>query len=270
MIKFKNLLLLALFLSASVASTERIITLSPHLTEWVYSLQSGDKLVAVSEFSDFPNEAKQLPVVASHHGVNFKRLIALKPTFILAWDGGNKTQDIARLRALGYEVFTSSPNSPAGLSSEIRQLAKRLNKTELAKELTHRFTQDIAEIRQQFGSKKQRVFYYYWEKPLMTIGAGTWANQLLNLCGAQTIFSDSPVDFPEVSLHDVLKRQPTKLIASSHHSQQVLEQFWKPHRNVLKAPLIKVNPDIFGRFTLRLPGELLQVCEKIASEPSPH
>ncbi len=245
------------------AASERIITLSPHLTEWVYSLNSGRDLVAVSEFSNYPTQAQRLPTVANHHGINLKNIVALKPTLILAWEGGNKAQDIARLRSLGYEVFTSSPQSPRDISKEIRLLGKRLGKAELAQSLTEKFDAQITSIQQQFSQTRKPVFYYYWDKPLMTIGPDTWANQLLNICGANTIFMDSSVSFPEVSVEEVLKRQPALLIASSQQTPQLLEQFWTPHRDVLAAPLLIVNPDVFSRFTLRLPDALLSLCEKI-------
>ncbi|MCW8091702.1 helical backbone metal receptor [Alteromonas sp. ASW11-130] len=247
------------------ASAERIITLSPHLTEWIYSLEKDDELVAVSEFSNYPPSAKRFPTVANHNGINFKRIVTYKPTLILAWEGGNKPQDIARLQSLGFEVFTSSPKSPKDIAVEIRELGKRLKQTKLAEKLTLKFENDIADIENKFGHTDQSVFYYYWDKPLMTVGRETWANHLLNICGARTLFDDSPVDFPEVTLEEVLKRQPTLLIASSHQSLSILEQFWQPHRNFLAAPLVRVNPDVFSRFTLRLPNELLTLCKKISS-----
>ncbi len=258
------LFLLELICRPAMASAERVITLSPHLTEWVYSLNSGEQLVAVSEFSNYPEQAQSLPTVANHHGINLKDIVALEPTLILAWEGGNKAQDIARLRALGYEVFSSSPQSPRDISREIRLLGNRLGKAELAQSITEKFDKKIADIKQRFSHKRKPVFYYYWDKPLMTIGPDTWANKLLNICGAQTLFADSPVNFPEVSVEEVLKRQPGLLIASSHQQAQLLEQFWVPHRPVLAAPLLIVNPDVFSRFTLRLPEALSSLCEEIA------
>ncbi|NMH59749.1 helical backbone metal receptor [Alteromonas ponticola] len=259
----KLLLLLCIFSCNGLATNERIITLSPHLTEWVYSLEREEQLIAVSEFSNFPEQAKSLPTVANHHGINLKRIVALRPTLILAWEGGNKEQDIARLRSLGFEVFTSSPQTPQDIGTELSALAKRLDKVSLATTLVSNFTTAMTDIKSRFGQTRQPVFYYYWDKPLMTIGTDTWANQLLNHCGAETLFSDAPVDFPEVTLQQVLKRRPVLLIASINQAPALLEQYWAPHRHVLSAPLIQVNPDVFSRFTLRLPTDLRALCQHI-------
>ena len=107
------------------------------------------------------------------------------------------------------------------------------------------------------------VFYYSWTTPLMTVGPDAWANKLLHVCGAQTLFYDSPVDYPQVALKDVLTRQPQALVAASKSARADLEGFWADHRSFLNAPLIVVNPDITSRFSLRLINELKLLCEGI-------
>ncbi|MEC8231082.1 MAG: cobalamin-binding protein, partial [Pseudomonadota bacterium] len=90
-----------------------------------------------------------------------------------------------------------------------------------------------------------------------------WANQLLKVCGAQTTFIDSPVDYPQVYVKDVLIRQPKVLVAASKSSKDELEIFWQPHREHLSAPLIVVNPDVTSRFSLRIINELKILCKGI-------
>jgi len=79
----------------TMAAPKRVVTLSPHLTEWMYSLDAEDTLVGVSAYSDFPPEAASLPVIADYNGANLASIMALKPDLILAWQGGNKPQDTA-------------------------------------------------------------------------------------------------------------------------------------------------------------------------------
>src|ERR1051326_3324452 len=63
----------------------RIVSLAPHVTEQLFAAGAGARLVAVSEYSDYPEEAKRLPQVASSGGVDLERVLALKPDLVVAW-----------------------------------------------------------------------------------------------------------------------------------------------------------------------------------------
>ncbi|MBD3586185.1 ABC transporter substrate-binding protein [Salinimonas sp. HHU 13199] len=245
-------------------SDQTIVTLAPHLTEWVYSLEQQDKLLAVSAYSDYPDAAKALPRVADANGVNIKAIVKLQPDVILAWRGGNKPQDIARLKQLGFTVFESQPLTPADISKEYRQLGGVLHVSERARELADNFDTQLSHLARQYKNVSAiTVFYYMWTAPLMSVGPDAWASKLLAQCGVQTLFNDAHVDYPQVSVQEVIRRQPDLLIAATSRNISVEQQFWSPHNDVLQAPVIAANPDIFSRFTLRLIPELRSLCKQI-------
>ncbi|WP_246604310.1 MULTISPECIES: helical backbone metal receptor [Alteromonas] len=245
-------------------SAPRIITLAPHLTEWVYSLGLEAHLIGVSDYSNFPDEAQLLPKVADYQGADLSQIMALQPTLILAWEGGNKPQDLHRLESLGYKVFRAKITEIEDIATELMRLAKVTNTEEKANALTSEFLRHLAALRAKYATPSNKeVFYYSWTSPLMTIGDNAWPNKLLNVCGAQTLFADSPVDYPQVSVQEVLSRQPFTLVAASNQPASDLEQFWLAHRRFLSAPLIAVNPDITSRFSLRLINELKTLCKGI-------
>lgn len=241
-----------------------IVSLAPHLTEWVYSLGLQQHLVAVSDYSDYPTAAKALPRVADYQGADIAAIVALKPSLVLAWDGGNKPQDIHKLRALGINVFSSRISSIEDIASELIKLGELTKKEKAAQALAQRFRNELNALINKYGNKPYKpVFYYSWTSPLMTIGPRAWPNKLLNVCGAQTAFVDSPVDYPQVSIKDVLIKQPAALVAAVKNTPEALSLFWAPHHEFLQAPLIVVNPDVTSRFSLRLINELKNLCEGI-------
>lgn len=242
----------------------RIISLAPHTTELVYGLGAGDRLVAVSDFSDFPSDAKQLPSVASFQGVNFEQILRLKPDLIVAWQGGNKPQDLNRLAAMGMTMFYSSPQTPKDIAEEIIILGDILGLQANAKRISQSMLQRLASIRKKYATEQQiPVFYYMWATPLMSVGKGAWANQLLSYCGAKNIFVDAIVPYPEVSMEQVLTRQPQFLIAAMNTKVNIAESHWSSVRGLIKAPVITVNPDLLHRFTPRLIDGLVDMCEKL-------
>lgn len=257
------LLCLALFCS-TLGAQQRIISLAPHTTELLYALGAGDQLIAVSDYSDYPQAAAKLPSVANHNGVDFEQIMRLKPDLIVAWQGGNKPQDLAKLASLGFNLYLSNPQLPIQIADDILALGKKIGQTTRAQHLSDAFEQDLATLRHKYAAlPKVAVFYYMWPTPLMTIGQGAWASHLLKLCGATNIFDDSSVPYPEVNIEQVARRHPQKIIAALNVTSQDADSFWQPKRGVIDAPLAVVNPDKLHRFTPRLLEGLETLCEKI-------
>ena len=242
----------------------KIVSLAPHLTEWAFSLGLGANLVGVSDYSDYPDAAKNIKRVADFQGADIATIVALEPDLILAWEGGNKPQDIHKLSSMGLNVFSSKIESITDIASEIKRLGALTHTQQKATQLSNDFLNELSQLRNKYDKAPLiPVFYYSWTAPLMTIGPDAWGNQLLNVCGAETLFADSPVDYPQVAVKDVLTRQPHALVAASKSSYSELEVFWRDHRVFLKAPLIVVDPDVTSRFSLRLINELKVLCKGI-------
>lgn len=254
----------AMFHFSVQATAQRIISLAPHTTELIYALGMGEHLVGVSDYSNYPPQAEQLPSVANYNGLDFEAIMQLKPDLIVAWQGGNKPQDIARLSSLGFSVYSSAPQSPDDISKDIVKLGETLGRSEQALILANQFQAELDQLKQRYLTQaKIRVFYYMWTAPLMTIGADAWATKLLDICGATQIFNDSMVAYPEVSKEQVISRQPTLLIAAMKIKELDAQQFWQPTHSLLKAPVVVVNPDELHRFTPRLINGLTSMCKQI-------
>jgi vitamin B12 transport system substrate-binding protein len=250
-----------------IESPKRIISLAPHLTELAYALKVGDRLVAVSDYSDYPEQASRLPSVASFQGVDFEAIVRLKPDLILAWQGGNKPQDLARLTSLGFTLFYSNPKKLSDISTEVRALGDALNQTEIGEQLATNFDVTLGAIKAEYQSEVQiPVLYYLWPKPLMTIGQSAWGNELLSVCGARNIFDDAINDYPEVPIESVVRRKPRVIVAVNKESQQQITHFWRPWLPLLERSerhLKQANPDLLHRFTPRLLTGLSELCKHI-------
>ena len=97
----------------------------------------------------------------------------------------------------------------------------------------------------------------------MTIGQAAWANKVLAICQAESVFNDSPIDYPQVSIKQVLLRKPQLLVAATNQPLETQEQFWAVHRDVIKAPLITADANALHRFTLRITGAIETLCQRI-------
>src|SRR5262245_16850657 len=100
----------------------RIISLSPHVTEMTYVAGAGDKLVGVIKFSDFPPEAKKLPIVGDGRAVDYDRILALNPDLVVVWFHGIAMKQMDRVRSLGIPVFFSNPKTIDDVASGVEKL----------------------------------------------------------------------------------------------------------------------------------------------------
>ena len=245
-------------------AAERIISLAPHTTEWLFELGVGERVVAVSAYSDYPAAAAQLPVVADANGIDIEQIIRLSPDLILAWKGGNKPQDLARLESLGFDLFYSSPEAPADIVMEMQVVGERLGVSKQVNRISEAFSNQLKRIKSQYiGYDKQSVFYYMWLSPLMSIGPNAWATKLLEHCNAEHVFMDASVDYPQVSAEQVIRRQPSLLVAASKLPMQQHRAYWQRWDTLLSAPVLVVDPDLLHRFTPRMLRGLEQLCEGI-------
>lgn len=240
---------------------KRIVTLSPHLTEIVFSLGLGANIVGVSDYSDYPDKAKEIKSIASYEGANIAEIVRLKPTHILVWRGGNKDADIQKLGQLGFKVYESNIQSVDQLFTDIRGIGAFLGLDTEAATLVASAKKQTQDISKQYKNKRAKALYYMNNQPLIGLGNDPWLNDLLALCGIQNVYIDSIAGYPQLQLSDIIRKQPELIIAANHAEQNVIEQFWKLHQRVLNAKIVKANPDALHRFTLRAIDEINRICE---------
>lgn len=241
----------------------RIITLSPHLTEIVYALGKGDKIVAVSDYSDYPKQAANIKSVASYEGANIAEIVRLKPTHILVWRGGNKDADIEKISQLNTNLYESNITSVSTLFEDIISIGAFLSAQEEARVLVERMTLVVNSINSKHQNKSVSAVYYLSTQPLLGLGNDKWLNSLLTLCGINNIYLDSPSAYPQLQMSHILRNQPDLLIAASASTNSQVEAFWQPYQSIYKAKIVLANPDALHRFTPRALSEMDRVCDAI-------
>jgi iron complex transport system substrate-binding protein len=196
------------------APAQRIISLAPHVTEQLFAAGAGAKLVAASEYSDYPEEAKSLPRVASSGTVNLEMVLALKPDLVVAWRLEATAAALARLESLGVPVFYSEPRRLAHIPAMIEALGELAGTGAAAKPLAASLRKELARLDAAYrGRRPVSVFYQISERPLMTLGGGHFVSDAIALCGGRNIFADAAVMAPVVNVESVLAADPEAILA---------------------------------------------------------
>jgi len=247
---------------------QRIVSLAPHVTEQLFAAGAGKKLVAVSEYSDYPEEARRLPQVASSGGVDLERLLALKPDLVVAWRLEATAAALARLETLGLPVFYSEPRRLAQIPDGIEALGELAGTADTARGVAASLREQLNSLKTQYASKRAvSVFYQISERPLMTLGGRQFVSDAIELCGGRNVFADSPVMAPQVNIEAVLAADPEAIItASASPSDRSWQALWRRFpgmRAVRAGNLYAVPMNEMHRHGPRAIGATALLCRDI-------
>jgi vitamin B12 transport system substrate-binding protein len=244
----------------------RIVALAPHAVELLFALGVGDRIVATTDFADYPEQAKSIPRIGGYNGMNIEAIYALEPDLVIAWEGGNQEQDVQRLESLGLNVMRTQVKDIDHLGAHIRMLGARLGVPERADVLASDFERRLAKLRSENAQKsKVRFFYQLWMQPLRTMTADSWVNALLSTCGGLNIVPNDPVsEYPNVSVEKVLIAQPEAIIVPSHHGDEAetndLWSSWPEIPAVRDGHIFYLDGNHLHRYSLRMLEGIEAVC----------
>ena len=198
----------------------RIVSLAPNLTELVFAIGAGDRLVGVTEFCDYPPEAKGIPPVSGFSIVNLETLVATNPDLIIA-NRGNQPQDLATLRRMGYQVFAFRIDSLGMLLDAARTLGTILDVSGAADSVAEswRFRIDAVErsvLAQTQTRRRPRVFFGGMQEPVYTVGSSGYISDLVTRAGGSNVFDDLPAAWPRIDLETLVARDPEIMVIGFH------------------------------------------------------
>lgn len=246
---------------------QRIISLTPHLTELVFAVGAGAQLVGVDSASDYPEAAQSLPRIGDYSRVNFERILALKPDLVLVWVGGNRAADIHALKQMGLTVLQTQATRLDDVARLLRLLGTISGHAVAGETAARNYARQLAALQAKSArGTPLKVFYQVWDRPLMTVGGTHWISDALELCGARNVFSDLQVLSPVVSIEAVLQRSP-ELIVSGTDAPDMRRQ-WRRFANlpaVKRQAFVRVDADRLHRLTPRLIDGVAELCSAVSA-----
>ena len=214
------IMLMVLFASESHAEPpQRIISVAPNITEILFALGLGDRIVGVSSFCDFPEEAKGRPKVGGMSNPSLEAVVSLRPDLVLFSIDGNPKSFEERLRSMNVHTFTLRPRRIAELPVGIRQIGSAVGVPEKADELAREMEKKILALKEreqtirkrQSTDQKQKVLFIIWPEPLIVAGPGSIADDALKMIGVVNISGDTVSSYPKYSIEDIIRQAPDSI-----------------------------------------------------------
>jgi iron complex transport system substrate-binding protein len=220
---------------------QRIVSLAPSITETLFALGLGDRVVGVTDWCDYPPEAMNKTKVGGYTTPDIEKIVALNPDLILVAHG-TPMEVINTMVGLGLTLFGIKTTDLDDLLNDIRRIGEITDKELEAQALTSEMASKIKAVTDVTSEleNRPRVFYIIWNDPLQTAGSGTFIHELIekgggvNICGNIT-------GYPIISIEEVIARNPEVIITSAWPG--IYE--WAMNETALNATDARQNNRVF-------------------------
>lgn len=219
------------------AEPQRIVTFAPSMTETLFALGAGDRIVGVSgPFDDYPAEAKGIEQVGGggEFGVdpNIERVLALAPDLFLAISGGDAWK--AELRDLDVPVVTLDAVDFDDLLDDIRTMGELTGTGDAAETLVEDMAARADAVEAQTAEPVSCFFEVYYP-PLTTVGPDTFLFDLLERAGCDPVTADAMSDYPEWSVEDLVAEGPDVYLATPESAKSTSKIAERPGFDAIPA-----------------------------------
>jgi len=256
---------------------ERIISLAPSVTEWMYAIDAGDLMVGRTEFCNYPEEAIELPAIGgfSASSISIETIISLEPDLVI---GGSiyQVEVVDSLNDAGINAFILEPNSIDEVFDTLILLGKVTDNLEHAEHVVENMRSRINAVQEIVATISQNecvtVFYKVWNDPYMTATNQTFIGELISLAGGVNIFGDIQEDYPAISAEEIIEKDPHVILGPSDHGDQLLVEViagrdgWENLSAVKNGRVYILDGDIVSRAGPRVVDALENIAQSLYPE----
>lgn len=194
----------------------RIVSMAPSITEVVFALGLGDRVVGVSAFCDYPPEAAKKPKIGGVVNPNMEAVVALNPDLVLALPNATQENMFRSLRQLGIKVLTLKNDTLEDFFNTIRAIGEVTSTQPAADEMSERLRAKFSDISGRVAlGPRRKVMFIVGVDPLFVAGRDTFIDELITIAGGTNIAADSISKYPQLGIEEVVSRAPEVILYTS-------------------------------------------------------
>jgi iron complex transport system substrate-binding protein len=222
-IKISSLILLAL-LSSQTAWAEapvRIVSLKPTITDVVYALGLGERLVGVTRYCNIPKGRKGPAIVADYTRPYVERIVALSSDLVLGSRENSSRRSIDNLKRMGLKVKLFPFGKMEDSLESIVEIADALGEGEHGRKLAKKLRLELAKLKRTYGEKPTKRAVIVWgRRPMVVAGSGTFMDEALAYIGSKNAVRGSGVKYPKIGLEELIALNPDIIVDLSMGSER--------------------------------------------------
>jgi iron complex transport system substrate-binding protein len=209
------LFLLFLFNTSFLFSQERIVSLTPSITETIYLLGEQDKVVGITSFCR--RISKKQKIVGTYLEPNIEEIVRLNPDIVFISKEGTRKEIVEKIREFDIKVIVLNPaNDFTELKQQFLELAKVLNKQEIAKKIIYEYETKISKLKR---NKSKRVLCIISFQPIFVASDKSYIGEIIRYAGGENVIK-SKISYPQVSIEKILELKPEVIILSTMGSTE--------------------------------------------------
>ncbi|MBI4892628.1 MAG: ABC transporter substrate-binding protein [Acidobacteria bacterium] len=252
--------------AAFCAAPQRIVSTAPSVTEILYALGLGSRVVGVTQYCRYPADAQTKPKIGTFLEPDFERILSLRPDLVIVIS--NPIQVAERLRKLGLNAQEVKQDSIADTMASIRAIGGWTGTGPQALNLEQSIRASLDQVRAHSQKlPRKQVLFLVGRAPgtlqgMVGTGPATFVDELITLAGGVNMLRQSPIAYPRVSLEQILSANPDIILDMgdfAHGESKPLEPAARVLALWAKYPQLKAVGT----------GGVIQVASEIFIRPGP-
>ena len=234
---------------------KRIVSLSPATTEILFALGAGPRLVGRSDFDLWPAPARAILALGNGIQPNVEAVLGTHPDLVILYASQDNRPAASRLQAAGVNTLALKLDHISDFRRTAQLLGAILRDSARAKSVTDSVYRTLDRVRSSTAHlPRPKVFWHIWDAPLITIGAGSFMNELVDIAGASNVYAaDITGPSKPISLEDVARRNPDFILAGPIGAEKIkADPRWRIVRAARQNRVLIVDTVLVARPSVRL------------------
>ena len=250
----------------SVAPTiRRAVSLAPSVTENVFAVGAGERLVGVTSYCNYPREAAAIDKVGDTLAPNIEKIIALRPDVVIVTTASQLEAFTKTLDDRGIAVFVSNPVKLTDITDDLRRLGDLFGTSEIADHLANELDARAAMMRETNRAKQAvNAFVQISKQPLYSIGKDAFLTEAFEIAGARVLTADIPGAFPVISKESAIAMSPEVIFISDSPDNDAPNEAFDRSPAVLSRRVFRLNADMISRPGPRLFDAIEEISRSLA------
>lgn len=236
------------------AAPTRIVSLSPSSTEILFAIGAGNRVVGRSKFDLWPDSARLVPDLGDGIRPNVEAVLGARPDLVILYASQENRAAADRFRAAGINTLSLKMDQIAEFRRMTRLFGLILHDAVRAQSVVDSVQATLDRVRRATAaSARPKVFWHIWDSPLITVGAGSFMNELVDIAGGRNIYADIHGPSGQIALEDVARRDPDFILAGPVGAARIeADSRWRIVRAARDHHVIVVDTGLVARPSVRL------------------
>lgn len=233
---------------------QRIVSLNPATTEILFALGAGSRLIGRTKFDLWPDSARLIPALGDGLRPNVEAVLGTHPDLVILYASQDNRPAASRFRAAGVNTLALKVDHISDFRRTVELLGAILRDSTRARSVADSVYRTLDGVRAATSHLvRPRVFWHIWDAPLITVGAGSFMNELVDIAGAENVYADIKGPSKAISLEDVARRDPDFILAGPIGARKIeADPRWRIVRASREKKVLIVDTLLVARPSVRL------------------